>query len=291
MAARRIRSHLLIALAAFAITAARIPVADAQGGRKAAAVGAIAVAAPTPTATPAERPLRLRVPVSPPDHSFHQVATALTEAARANSAAGGLFQFDAELGDYAGDARAQREISDYVANARFALPEDSRKYVDAQWMLPDLSPGAPPDRGAWIREDAFASIVAEGAPDAARSEPARMHPGVRGWKIDREEIVRAVAVRPELFREGLASVTVTSAIRARTPEKVFGLTGAGKSAALNALPADHAVVAIVSVSHPCDIIHPGEYWTGYLCGNYLVIDGADRRELAAGAYHEFHQED
>jgi hypothetical protein len=118
-----------------------------------------------------------------------------------------------------------------------------------------------------------------------------MHPGVCGWKIDREEIRRAVAARPELFGEGLASVSVTSAIRTRTPGKVFGLTGAGKSAALNALSDDHAVVAIVGVSHPCDIIHPGQYWSGYLCDNYLITDGTDGRELAAGVYHEFHQED
>jgi hypothetical protein len=52
MAARRIRSHLLIALAAFAITAARIPVADAQGERTAAAVGVTVVAAPTPKGHP-----------------------------------------------------------------------------------------------------------------------------------------------------------------------------------------------------------------------------------------------
>ncbi len=288
--ASRWRLPVFLALASFAFAAATR--ADANRAQSETAVGAIAVTVPTPTGAPSsERPPRLRVPVNPADHSFHEVAAALAQAARSNSDAGDLFQFDAELGEYAGDARAQREIRGYLANARFELPADGRKYIDTQWMLPDPSLPNLPDRGAWVREDDFASIGAEGDPEAARPEPAGLHPALRGWRIDRKEIARAVAAHPKQFRAGLMSVTVTSAIRARTPEKVFGLTGADNSDTLRKLAADQAVVAIVGASHQCDIIHPGEYWTGYLCGNFLIIDGADGHELASGQYHEFHQED
>lgn len=292
IAGSRIRSCMLTALAlvGLAIVAPRGSVCGAQG--QAIPPLGIAVATPTPFSAPAgQRPRSLRIPVRSPGRSFHQVAATLAQAARTGFAAGRLFEFDAELGDYAGNADAQRELRSYDANARFLLPKNDLKYVDVQWLLPhpefpDLSA-----LGARVREDYFVCVNVECESEVNQPEPAGLHPALRGWRIDREQITRAVAAHPDLFREGLMSVTVTTAIRARTPGKVLGTTGADKSAALRKLAADQAVVAVVEAPHPCDIIHPGEYWTGYLCGHYLIIDGTDGRDLVAGPYHEFHQED
>lgn len=288
----RILPRMLTALGflGLAIVAPRGPVCDTQG--QAVPLG-IAVATPTPSSTPAGPHLRsLQVPVRSPHRSFHHVAAALRQAARtAGFASVRLFEFDAEIGDYAGDTNAQREVGGYLADARFLLPKNDLKYVDAQRTLPDLEFSQWPALRAWVREDYFVCINADCESEANETEPAGLHPALRAWRVDREQIVGAVATHPDLFREGLMSATVTSAIRARTPGKVLGTAGAGTSAALNKLAVERAVVAIVEAPHPCDIIHPGEYWTGYLCGHYLIIDGADGRDLVAGQYHEFHQED
>jgi hypothetical protein len=291
MAGSRIRSRLFTALVVvgLAIVASHGPVC---GGQRQVVPFAIAVPTAAPSSAPAgQHPRSLRIPVRSPGRSFHQVAAALAQAARTGFAAGRLFEFDAGLGDYAGNADAQRELRSYEANARFLLPNNDLKYVDVEWLLPhpefpDLSA-----LGAWVREDEFVCINAECESEVNRPEPAGLHPALREWRIDRGQIARAVAAHPDLFREGLMSVTVTTTIRVRTPGKVFGTTGADKSAALRKLAADQAVVAVVEAPHPCDIVQPGEYWTGYLCGHYLIIDGADGSDLVAGPYHEFHQED
>src|SRR5579863_5472193 len=97
-----------------------------------------AIATPTPSLAPGgENPRRFEIQMSSSDRSFHGVADALARAATSRLAAASLFEFEAGLGDYAGDAKAQRELRDYEANARFLLSGNNLKYVAARWLLPD----------------------------------------------------------------------------------------------------------------------------------------------------------
>jgi hypothetical protein len=257
-----------------------------DAGRPSAGAAGIAIAAPSPHAgaTPAAATdFAYRIGVKPHGTSLHEIADALGQAAATKFPDLQLFEFEIALGDYAGDTAAQLALRNFSAVARFTRSGDQARYIDAAWL-----PGT--FGFATIGPAQFACIANGCESGADGSETPRLHPPLRDWQIDRSDIVRAIAAHAESFSDGLMMVTVTSAIRARTSGKTIGAGGA-KSPALLGLPDDHAVVVVVGAPHPCDIISPGEYWTGYLCGNYLVIDGVTGRDLDGGAYHEFHQVD
>jgi len=254
-----------------------------------AAVAGIAIAAPSPQAgaTPAATTdFAYRIGVKPHGSSLHDIADALDQAANTKFPDLRLFEFEIDLGDYAGDTAAQLALRNFNAVARFTKSGDQASYIDAAWL-----PGA--FGFATIGPAQFACI-ADGCAGVSgvsgQLEAPGLHPPLRDWQIDRADIVRAIAAHAESFSDGLMMVTVTSAIRARTSGKTVGASGA-KSPALLGLPDDHAVVIVVGASHPCDVTNPGEYWAGYLCGNYLAIDGVSGKDLDGGAYHEFHQVD
>jgi hypothetical protein len=221
---------------------------------------------------------------APAGASLHQIVDALAQAAAKVFGPAKPFELELGLGDYAGDAAAQRSLRYFDSDARFAVAGDDLRYVDASWLPGMLGL-------ATIARNDFACVGAECIGGAHLGEPAAMPPALAGWTIDRTHVVQAVTAHQDLFGEGLMTVTVTSAIRARTNGVVFGASDA-KSAMLSGLSDDHPVVVIVGTPHRCDVIHEGEhYWSGHLCGNYLVIDGIDGNELDAGGYHEFHQEE
>jgi hypothetical protein len=254
-----------------------------------AAVAGIAIAAPSPAAgaTPAAPPdFAYRIGVKPQGTSLHEIADALAKAANTKFPNLQLFEFEIQLGDYAGDIAAQLALRDFSTVARLARAGDQSRYIDAAWL-----PGA--FGFATIGPVEFACVAngCEGLSGVSNQlEAPGLHPALRDWQIDRADMVRAIGRHAESFSDGLMMVTVTSAVRARTGGKTIGAGGA-KSRALLGLPEDHVVVVVVGASHPCDLITPGEYWTGYLCGNYLVIDGVTGGDLDGGAYHEFHQVD
>lgn len=278
---------LKLASAAIALVIFATPAHSAGAGQPAAPVAAgIAIAAPSPqsSAAPAEQiNLAYRISVKPRGNSLHEIADALGKTAAEKFTGAQLFEFEIGLGDDAGDVAAQLALRNFHAVARLAMPGQQVRYVDAGWLSGTFG-------FATIGPAEFACIRTECEGGANEIEPTQLHPPLRDWKIDRAEIVRAVAAHAERFGSGLMMVTVTSAIRARTNGKAFGAGGA-KSTALFGVPDDHAVAVIVGAPNPCDTVNAGEYWTGYLCGNYLVIDGADGSDLDAGVYREFHQED
>ena len=259
------------------------PLAHAGYAGAPSAAAGIVIVAPQTQATPAATDLAYRIGVKPRGSSLHDIADALGKAAGTKFPGIELFEFEIGLGDYAGETAAQLALRNFNAVARFTRSEEQARDIDAAWLSGTFG-------FATIGPAQFACIAngCEGATNEV--EAPGFHPPLQGWQIDRADIVRAIAAHAERFAEGLMTVTVTSAIRARTSGKTVGAGGA-KSPALLGLPDAHAVVVVVGAAHPCDIIHPGEYWTGYLCGNFLVIDGASGKDLDAGAYHEFHQVD
>jgi hypothetical protein len=227
--------------------------------------------------------LSYRISVKPRGNSLHEIADAIGKTAAEKFTGAQLFEFEIDLGDYAGNVPAQLALRNFHAVARLAIPGQQVRYIDAGWLSGIFG-------FATIGPAEFACIRAQCVGGANEMERPELHPPLRDWKIDRSEIVRAVAEDGERFGSGLMMVTVTSAIRARTIGKAFGAGGA-RSAALFGLPGDHAVAVIVGAPNPCDAADTGESRTGYLCGNYLVIDGADGSDLDAGSYREFHVED
>jgi len=226
----------------------------------------------------------VQVTVTPAGTSMHAIVDALGQEAARIFGPARLFELQLGLGDYAGDAAAQRALAKFDCDARFAIAaDDGGHFLDASWLPGMLGL-------ATIARTAFACDGTDCGGAATTPEPPSMHPVLAEWTIDRGPIAQAVAAHQELFGDGLMNVTVTSAIRARTDAVVFGAGGA-RSAMLFGLSDNHPVVVIVGTPHRCDVIRDGEYWTGYLCGNYLVIDGIDGGDLDAGPYHEFHQED
>lgn len=272
-------------LLAIALLVSVIYPREVPAAAETAPAAAIAVAVPTSQAiaTPATD-LAFRLGVKPAGDSLHELAAALTKAAAGKFPGLELFELEIGLGDYAGDAAAQRALRNFTADARFTRSGDQLKYIDAAWLSGTFGfTTIGPAQYACVDNGCEGQAV--GAPEAPE-----LHPPLRDWQIDRAGIVQAVAAHPDLFAEGLMTVTVTSAVRALRGPTSSSVNGP-QPAALTALPGDHVVVAIAGTPHSCDIIQPGEYWTGHLCGNYLIIDGVDGRELDAGSYHEFHQED
>ena len=226
----------------------------------------------------------VQVSVTPAGPSIHQIADALRRKAARIFGTAKLFEIELGLGDYAGDAAAQRAPKNFDCDARFAARGNDIEYVDASWL-----PGV--IGLATIAENDFGCVSADcGGNGARRGEPPEMHPALTGWAIDRGEIVQAIGAHQELFGEGLMAVTVTSAIRARTDGVIFGAGGAW-SAMLYGLSGKHPVAVIVGAPHRCEDAEHSASGSEFLCGNYLVIDGSDGSDLDAGAYREAHQED
>lgn len=265
-----------------------VPVASSPGRPEDVVAGiAAAVSSQQGHTTPPPAPqLAYRISVKPRGTSLHQIADALAQAAGSKFSDLQLFELEIDLGDYAGEVAAQLALRHFNAVARFAKTGDPVRYIDAAWL-----PGT--FGFATIGPAQFACIVngCEEVPgESAQLELPGLHPALSGWQIDRGEIARAIAAHADSFSDGLLMVTTTSAIRARTSGKTVGADGV-KSRTLLELPNDHAVVVIVGASHPCDVNSPGENWMGYLCGNYLVIDGATGGDLDGGSYHQVHQMD